>query len=306
MDKEYLIEKWLIGELTKEELEAFKKLDDYDMHIKILEEAKKFKASEVSEIADLDSFYAKINQQKESTLPDNIWYKPFLKIAAVFVILIGIGSLFFINPKTNIETMIGEKTSVELPDASTVMLNSKSEIAFNKNNWNTKREVILDGEAFFRVAKGSKFDVITHTGKVSVLGTQFNVKNRKGYFEVQCFEGMVNVKYKNHVQKLPAGNTFKIIKEQITSDTTLNIEPEWMSNVSNFKSVPFYVVINEFERQYDVVFSLEDIEASRIFTGGFVHANLKEALKSITLPLDLNYIIDSTNNIKLFKGKPEK
>ncbi|WP_271765065.1 FecR family protein [Aquimarina algiphila] len=306
MNKEYLIEKWLIGELTEEELEAFKKLDDYDMHIKIMEGARNFKASEVSEVADLDSFYAKLDQQKTPAVEHNTWYKPFLKIAAAFAILVGIGSLFFINSNTNIETMISEKISVELPDASTAMLNSKSEITFNKNDWTTKREVTLEGEAFFKVAKGSKFDVITDAGKVSVLGTQFNVKNREGYFEVQCFEGLVNVKYKNHIKKLPAGKTFKVVKGMITSDTTLNQQPEWMSNVSSFKSVPFYVVINEFERQYDVVFSLENIDTSRIFTGGFVHTNLEEGLKSITLPLDLNYTLDSTNNIKLFKDKPKK
>ena len=48
-----------------------------------------------------------------------------------------------------------------------------------ENKWKNERSVNLDGEGFFKVAKGSKFDVETSAGTVSVVGTQFNVKNRK-------------------------------------------------------------------------------------------------------------------------------
>jgi Fe2+-dicitrate sensor, membrane component len=66
-----------------------------------------------------------------------------------------------------------------------VNLNSSSQLSYSKNKWDSKREVTLNGEAFFKVSKGSTFDVITLNGKVSVLGTQFNVKQRENYFEVK-------------------------------------------------------------------------------------------------------------------------
>ncbi|AXT63338.1 FecR family protein [Aquimarina sp. AD10] len=305
MDKENLIKKWLSDELTTEEWEAFRRLDDYKSHVKILEGAQNFKASEVSEVASLDDLYAKLDKQQISSFKEkdsNTWYKPLLRIAAILVLLLGIGSFFFMDNGTrNFETLISEKTSVALPDASTVMLNSKSKIAFNEDKWGDKREVVLDGEAFFKVAKGSKFDVVAGTGIVSVKGTQFNVKNRKGYFEVKCFEGLVNVQYNGQNKDLPAGSTLKIVNGTMTSDMTSDIFPNWLNNISSFKSVPLYEVINEFERQYDVVFSLENIDTSRIFTGGFVHTNLEDALKSITLPLDFTYNIDSDNHIRLYK-----
>ncbi len=297
MNKEDLVRKWLVDELTATESEAFTALDDHDMHIKIIESAQLFKASEVSEIASLDTIYKKAKQTNNS---GKNWYNQFLKIAAIFVVLLGVGSLFFLNSDSNIDTLAGEKISIELPDASAVMLNSKSEIVFNKPNWKDKRAVTLKGEAFFKVTKGSTFDVITETGTVSVLGTQFNVKSRKGYFEVQCFEGLVNVRYNGSTKNLSAGTTFKVINGTISSDATLDIEPQWINNISSFKSVPFQEVIKEFERQYDVVFSLENIDTSRIFTGGFVHSNLEDALKSITLPLDLEYKIDSEKHITLY------
>ncbi len=303
MNEEYLIEKWLSDELTASEEKAFKALDDYEMHVKILETAHFFKASDVSEVATLDSFYAKIDKKNRPVDRDKVWYKPFLKIAAMLVILLGVGSLFFLNTKTSVNSLVSEKISLELPDDSVVKLNSKSEIVFDKNNWKDKREVILDGEAFFTVSKGSSFNVITDNGKVSVLGTQFNVKNRKGYFEVQCFHGLVSVQYGEHAKKLPAGSTFKVVNGLVTSGVVSEMEPQWINNVSSFKSVPFYEVIKEFERQYDVVFTIDNIDTSRIFTGGFVHTSLEDGLKSITLPLDLEYSIDSNKYITLYNSK---
>ncbi|GAA4277808.1 FecR family protein [Aquimarina mytili] len=302
MDKEYLLKKWLADDLTPSEAKAFEALDDYKAHIKILDDAQFFKASEVSEIVGLEEFYEKINSAPTHS-DTTIWYKPLLRVAAIVAIILGVGSFFFFDGDANVGSLASEKISVTLPDESAVVLNAKSNIIYNKRDWNEKREVVLDGEAFFKVTNGSTFDVITNAGKVSVLGTQFNVKNRKGYFEVQCFEGLVNVQYNGDAKNLPAGSTFKVVNGVATSDATSDNEPKWINNISDFKSVPFHEVIQEFERQYDVIFSLENINTSRIFTGGFVHTNIEDGLKSITLPLDLEYKIDSKKHITLYKSK---
>jgi ferric-dicitrate binding protein FerR (iron transport regulator) len=42
-------------------------------------------------------------------------------------------------------------------------------------------------EAYFQVKKGQTFSVNTTDGVVKVLGTHFNVKQRKNYFEVKLF-----------------------------------------------------------------------------------------------------------------------
>ena len=44
MDKDRLIEKWLKDELTDAEMETFKQLDDYELNVAIIENAKHFKA----------------------------------------------------------------------------------------------------------------------------------------------------------------------------------------------------------------------------------------------------------------------
>lgn len=303
MDKEYLLKKWLADELTEAEMETFKTLEEYPLHLKIIDSAKHFKAPDVTEVNDVAAVYKKFNEQysKERKTSKGISY--WLRIAALFVVALGVSLFYFTNNKTNIETLAAQQTTLELPDSSEVVLNSVSQLAFTKSSWDNKREVYLNGEAFFKVTKGSTFDVITETGKVRVVGTQFNVKRRNRYFEVQCFEGLVQVIYNNKIENIPAGNAIKLIDGTVAFETTDAIRPQWIDNISSFKSVPLYEVLQEFERQYDVTITANSIDQNRVFTGGFVHNNLEDGLKSITLPLDLRYRIDSTKHITLFTSQ---
>lgn len=304
MNKEYLIKKWLAGELTETERESFEKLEDYDSHIKILEGAQQFKASDVSEIADLDSFYAKYRYKEQSKVRHIGRRNSWLKVAATVIIILGITSLFFLPKDILINTSIGEKTTITLPDGSEVIVNSKSSISYNENKWNETRRINLEGEALFKVSKGNRFDVITPWGTITVLGTQFNVKSRKDYFEVICLEGLVSLLYeKKFTKNIPAGSSFKIVNGIVSFEKKMDSFPTWMNNRSSFKSVPFDEVLEEFKRQYDVTFSLKNIDAQRIFTGGFVHNNLQDGLNSITLPLDISYTIDTSNHITFQKLK---
>jgi len=149
------------------------------------------------------------------------------------------------------------------------------------------------------VAKGSKFDVQTNYGMVSVMGTQFNVKNRSNYFEVACFEGKVSILYKNELIEIPTGNSFRIVNNTVSVDTTKLQYPTWVDNFSSFKSVPLAEVINEFERQYNLNI-ITDADTSILFTGTFLHDDKIKALQSITLPFGLDYTIEK-NSITLKK-----
>ena len=62
-----------------------------------------------------------------------------------------------------------------------------------------------------------------------------------------------------------------------------------MRGESSFKSVPLKHVISEFENQYNLKITSEDIDTSRLFTGSFTHKNLDLALQSVTIPLNLSY-----------------
>lgn len=302
MDKDYLIKKWLVGDLTDAEKEDFEKLDDHDLNLEILENAKHFKASHFSSVKTYDEFKRDLKNKRIPVIKLNS-YKVLFRIAAVLVISLSVYFAFFFNNLTTVETLASNKISFELPDASSVILNAESKAQYSKSKWSDKREVSLDGEAFFKVAKGSKFDVLTTAGIVSVVGTQFNVKNRGNYFEVICFEGIVNVNSQGNTQQLTKGITYRILNSAIEIDSTYHSQPEWIDNRSSFKSVPLYVMLDEFERQYDVTIITQNINKERIITGGFVHNNLEQALITITAPFNLAYKQDQSTIITLFSSE---
>ena len=299
MDKEYLIQKWLDYDLNEEELEAFKMLEEYRSLTKLSQGLANFKAPDFDEKR---SFNHITNQLKTNNERSN-WLKPILRIAAIVVITLG--SFWFLNKSSdiNVTTLAAQKTTLDLPDDSEVSLNASSTLVYNKNNWKNNRLVNLEGEAFFKVAKGSTFDVKTNDGVVRVLGTQFNVNQRDDYFEVICYEGLVGVFYSNNKQlKLNPGDRFLVIDGEVILKPKVNTnQPDWIVNESQFESMPYAHVLAEFERQYNVTFDTIDINLKQLFSGNFSHENYQIAIKAITLPLNLTYRRD--NNIITLKSE---
>ncbi|MFC4720739.1 FecR family protein [Geojedonia litorea] len=286
MKRDELIQKWLNHELNAEELEAFKNLEDYDALMNMNSHLQAFKAPEYDSHSELDNVLKQIKTKK--TKPQN-WVRTALRIAAVVVVCFSV--YYSITLDTTFSTLASNKeTNIELPDASTVSLNALSAISFNKHNWNKKRKVELKGEAFFKVAKGSTFEVVTKHGTITVLGTQFNVKHRDNYFEVICYEGKVGVNFQEHQTTLLAGDSFLFIDGKLIAKEKEKLAtPSWLNNESQFMSMPYKLVLDEFERQFGVQINSSNIDTSQLFTGGFSHSNMELALKAITLPLHLSY-----------------
>jgi len=288
MKREELIKKWLDHNLNTEEQIAFEQLDDYNELMKMDSALRDFKAPKFSSTQSYQEVKTKL---KPKVSQPQQWLKPLLRIAAVLAI--GFSIYYFTTTlDTSINTEIAEQTTIALPDDSMVNLNANSTVTYNESHWNKTRAVKLQGEAFFKVAKGKKFDVITEDGIVSVLGTEFNVKQRHSYFEVTCYEGLVAVTYNNKTTKLKPGHSFKIIDGKLLATEKENaVQPQWLHGESSFTSVPLKHVIKEFENQYNRTLITENIDLSRLYTGSFTHNNLDLALKSVTIPLNLSYSI---------------
>ena len=291
MKREDLIQKWLNHELNAEDLEAFKKLEDYDALVHMDTHLKTFKAPEFNTSDEIKNVLNQIKSPKKTT---QNWIRAAIRIAAVVVICFSV--YYSLTLDTTIKTLAANKeTNIELPDASTISLNAISSVTFNRHNWNKKRKVELKGEAFFKVAKGSKFEVQTEFGTVTVLGTQFNIKQRDNYFEVICYEGKVGVTYQNQQKTLLAGDSFLMIDGKLIAKEKEKLAtPSWLNNESQFISMPYRIVLDEFERQYNVTFDPTNVDLSLLYTGGFSHNNMDLALKAITLPLHVTY--SKTNN----------
>ncbi len=135
-----------------------------------------------------------------------------LKVAAAAALLVIAGLAVFNLWQTPAEyitytTNYGETHQLILPDSSVVMLNANSSVRYPVA-WNdTKREVWLEGEAFFEVTKklvneesSQKAKFLVHTSQldVEVLGTAFNVNTRREKTAVVLNHGSVNLNFKNN------------------------------------------------------------------------------------------------------------
>lgn len=292
MEENYKLAKWLNDEMSEEELIEFQSEADFHLYQKI----KKFSAELSTADFKEDEVLSKVLATKKAQ-PKVIAMQPnwFLRIAAILVI--GFGLYFgYNNFSTTTELADNAKqTTFSLPDNSEVVLNSGSEIAYKKWNWDSNRNLELKGEAYFKVAKGKKFQVNTELGTVSVLGTQFNVKARNNRFDVTCFEGRVKVNYKNQEVIITKGQTVAFENdEQIIAQNTSDTKPLWTSNEIGFEKEKIVNVLKEIERTYAVTIDAKNVMSEQLFTGKLPANNSEVALQ----------IIASTYHLKITKTSP--
>ncbi|MGM5469139.1 FecR family protein [Flavobacteriaceae bacterium LMO-SS05] len=287
---ETFLARWISGELTSEELKAFKKSKDYPVFKRINESSQRLE----SPIFDQQSVFNNLVDYQTNQSKKPVKLIPNWAYALAASIVIALGLFYILNAESHFKTGFGQQLAVVLPDNSKVQLNSNSELNFKSLNWKNNRELNLNGEAFFDVEKGQSFEVHTDEGVVEVLGTEFNVISRAHYFEVRCREGKVRVTSiaaKTEAILLP-GKALRIVNNTLEKwDYNIN-EPNWLIGESTFQNTPISQVILALENQFEISFDTSNVNLSERFTGGFTHKDLKLALNTVMIPMDITYSVD--------------
>jgi ferric-dicitrate binding protein FerR (iron transport regulator) len=293
MEENYELARWLAGEMTESELIAFQKTPEYETYSKIATYSKLLEAPHFEEDVILNTV---VHSKKTTTKVIPLYKSWVFKVAAILVVALSTTLVFqFFSSATETATN-GERTSFLLPDTSEVVLNSGSEINYKKWNWDNNRKLELDGEAYFKVAKGKRFEVVTSLGKVTVLGTQFNVKNRNNRFDVTCFHGKVKVNYKTREIILKQGESVTFENNSELNYRTETSKPEWLENKIIFNKEKLLPILEEIERQYNVSIEIKAHHSNDLFTGKIPADNLDLSLE----------IIASTFHLKVQKTKTNK
>src|SRR5262245_5214519 len=101
--------------------------------------------------------------------------QPLLWAAVLLTVAVGTFLLIEINkrspggdPFDRIVTKTGSKTLINLPDSSTVVLNSACQFAYNKDFGVRRREMQLTGEAYFDIHGNPDMPLIVHAGNVII------------------------------------------------------------------------------------------------------------------------------------------
>jgi ferric-dicitrate binding protein FerR (iron transport regulator) len=233
------------------------------------------------------------------------------RIAAGLLILLTLGTLaYFIIDNYfgshTYQTTYGETQVITLPDGSKVTLNSNSILEFPKN-WekNANREVWLSGEAFFEVKKQeniekqglTKFIVHSANVDVEVLGTQFNVWNRKSQVAVVLNEGKVKLNIKDENKQVKTVDMLPNERVEVANAkgtfTKIQVKPQiytsWQATKEFiFENTPLTRVAEKIEEVYGLRVKFQDKKMeSETLTGTLSCKNEKLFFQVLSVALDV-------------------
>ncbi len=234
------------------------------------------------------------------------------KVAAGFAGFLLVASLLLMVNQirgTRYTTGFAQTENITLPDGSEVTLNANSSLRL-PSSWNSNqaREVWLEGEAFFHVRKkpgAANARFIVHTGqlRVEVLGTQFNVNNRRGKTKVVLTEGKVQVNDpdKGHKLMMQPGDYVEYSGQQ-AAIARKKVDPSlyssWKNNRLIFTDTPLGEIAHRLEDHYGVQVVFKDASLQELaFTGNFPANDLPFFLQVLSRSLNISVIRDGNQLI---------
>ncbi len=222
----------------------------------------------------------------------------FLKYAAVLVAVLAIAVIIYTfqkNTQINIVTGNGENKEITLPDGSILQLAPNSSVSYFKNiSKQSQREVWAKGEVSFNVKhlnqnpnfvkKGERFVVhLSQSIDVMVLGTVFNISERRGKAVVHLESGAVKITKVNQQLLLKPGES--AISNSKLGALTLEqsaqkLTHEWESHILSLNKTKISTILEVMNDNYGVSLKLEnELLLKKEIDGALPLDDLDKALK---------------------------
>lgn len=209
-------------------------------------------------------------------------------------------------------TVAGEKIKIQLPDHSTVILNSLSTISFDSDFAKTHRIIHLEGEGYFKIQKDERLPFVVQTGAVSTtaLGTAFNARSRNGKIAIALTEGKVKVSYGQSNMDLKPSEMAWLDGRTSGGLSLTSFDPTsitaWKEGKVSFRGKKLKEVLEELEDWYGVKFLVkENVNLERKISGIVNNNNLEEIMNGLSFSLDLTYSING-NQVTVQPAAPMK
>jgi transmembrane sensor len=238
--------------------------------------------------------------------------------AAVVLLVLGVSSVFYFElqkagdlpaeisletPKLIVrENPAGQKTRINLPDGSTVFLNSESKITYAED-FLTNRQIELEGEGFFQVARDEAhpFTVDAKGILTTALGTSFNIStfNAGENVAVTLVTGKVRLNQKGTANTLdlsPGEESLLSLESGELSkypvETAHRIS--WTEGVLRFSQTPFEEMVPTLERWYGVKIQVSGNPGRIKATGTFdANESLRNVLHVLSASMDFEYELNN-------------
>ena len=237
---------------------------------------------------------------------------PLLKYAAAILLGFAISSITLLWPKEELEQIAvgtyklhtdkGEKSNIELPDGSKVWLNTCTTLEYSQGYGMTNRDIYLNGEAYFEVAKNKEIPFIVKTNGIDIkaLGTAFNISayDDDTKLVTTLYSGQVSVHpilTKEDILLDPNQmavyykDRHRIEKIEFNEDKNI----QWRDGIFSFEMIRLGEIVKMLERNYDIVFQYENQRIRELNFSGTFQSNesIVDIIKVITTNTSIDYQI---------------
>jgi transmembrane sensor len=241
----------------------------------------------------------------------NLWKA--VSIAASIALLFSL-SWMLLNPSSReskghqaVLVPAGQRVQLVLEDGTKVWLNSNSSFSYPTAFGSKTREVELNGEGYFEVARDEQKPFIVKTKKydIKVLGTTFNVyayDHEASTFEASLLHGSVDVlsreNQNNHIILKTKEKVSEVngLLQKVAIDNLDRFR--WKDGLICLDDVPFEILMKKFSIYYDITIKIENPKVLDYrCTGKFRQSDgIGYALRVIQKDLDFQFIRDDETN----------
>lgn len=207
-------------------------------------------------------------------------------------------------PTMQTVSTLADTRFVRLPDGTEVTLNHFSSLTYPARFKSRQREVKLEGEAYFEVAKDRKHPFIVQTAAldVEVLGTHFNVEAylRDPEVKATLLEGSVAVSVRDNGQHLILSPNesaiYNKVKKQLTLEETADAPTEivWRRGEFIFNHLPLQEIARQLSNSFgvDIVVRDKALQDYRLTARFSVSEGLGRILHLLSAAGDFSYARD--------------
>jgi transmembrane sensor len=261
----------------------------------------------------IDAYDQALTEPAEARTVSLTWWK--LAASLALFIAAGLGIYFYTFRSASqpgevayrVSSTTGGQQAVTLADGTVVTLNANSLLRYPTAFTGTTREVYLEGEAFFSVARDEAHPFMIHTGALTtqVLGTSFNVRSRADAITVSVATGKVHVRHGNegHIL-LPDDQLVYDIHHHTAREGKADLVAAlaWMQRVLVFEDLSLEEAAKKLQAAYGVRVVLENAALRRcVITGRYTNQPLEKVLKAMAYSIGIQYTL--RNNIVTLTGK---
>lgn len=291
-----VIEEWLSrSEDNRRYFDHFRLIWDTSRELKV--------QSTLDPEASWQEFRQLAARQKPEAVVRKMTTAKWLRMAAAWLLGVGIAAVVYtvVKPK-QVELLTLQTTDAvkidTMADGSVITLNKHSELTYpSRFAGNTRNVKLVKGEAFFNIAhdKTKPFIIGVNDVDVRVVGTSFNIKNKRTSTEVIVETGVVQVIHKSVAIKLAPNDKLSIdsgsgnYRKGLVNDKLYNY---YRTNLFVANKTPLWRVAEVLTEAYNIQIVVPD-------------KRLAGMLLSTTLPagqLDSNLnIICQTLNVHFIK-----